>query len=101
VRLRLDLHGGGAMTHTPGPWKFYDAYGNKHILFARLGNDDVTILEAAEAGIDCVISSEDDARLIAAAPRMFDLLKRKQDPTCPCEFCTEARAIIAAAEGAP
>lgn len=63
------------MTHTPGPWKFYDAYGSKHILFTRIGNYDETILEAARSGIETWIANEDDARLIAAAPEMLEALK--------------------------
>ncbi len=83
--------GGGIVTHTPGPWKFYDAWGSKQVMFASLGNEDNTVLEAARCGVDCVLSNGDDAYLIAACPTMYDYIAKKA-----AEGDEDAAKIIAA-----
>jgi len=53
------------MTHTPGPWKYVPW----HI------EEDAAAVRAPEGWLICQTSSDDDARLIAAAPDMLEALK--------------------------
>ncbi len=59
---------------TPRPWKFYDAWGTRRVMFARLAYDIVdTVIQANRSGVDCEISL-DDAEYIPfvanAAPQL-------------------------------
>lgn len=92
--------------HTPGPWwieqrpqseKYPDLHDN--------------LIMAKYCGQDCVVASidnsDEDARLIAAAPTMLQALKQYVEeadcervyPRANCPILEKARAAIAAAEG--
>ena len=89
------------MTHTTGPWKFYNAYGSKQIMFTRLGNDQETIIVAARCGVECVLGNEDDAYLISAAPDLLEALQKivnNWDNLHPKDR-QQARAAISKAKG--
>jgi hypothetical protein len=81
---------------TPGPWKFVPW----HIA------EGPSEVRAPEGWLVCTTASDDDARLIAAAPDLLtsckDLLLRCADPAeefGPNHAVTQARAAIAKAEG--
>ena len=84
--------------YTPGPW---------------IVRPDLSI-ETGQSGITVagLVDMPADARLIAAAPAMYEALKgmvsmydslnksNKHDGACPCYHC-QARAALAQAEGKP
>ena len=86
--------------HTPGPWEV----SNK---VCRLGDDRYLVVNSSERWVSLLLEgpqSEDDARLIAAAPELLEVMKRalrlsKEHP----DFCLWAMepfaAAIAKAEG--
>lgn len=97
--------------HTPGPWRVR-TNGNVWVGVETLKFDDPEYGAADHSvGRDrwavCSCNGTKataNARLIAAAPTMFEALKRIADQTCdhgPQEFCPReiARAAIAKAEG--
>lgn len=61
------------MTHTPGPWMHIPAGRSGYAVCAP--NSGSVITTADEDGYHGVIDSEEDARLIAAAPEMLEALK--------------------------
>ncbi len=72
---------------TPGPWEC-KLWGE-----IRTSKDGKLVADALQDG--------PDARLIAEAPAMFDLIKRgldidgNEERQCPCKLCEAGRAIIA------
>lgn len=92
--------------HTPGPWEFVQAgSGNFPTWNVRLGNRDRGFITLpATASMETM---DADARLIAAAPLMYEALRlmlASHDSTCAgeeCQLCGVdlARVAIAKAEG--
>lgn len=87
--------------HTPGPWK---AVRDEYVSRAhRMGaaamwvdarpQEDLWIVEAGRASV--LVGAESDARLIAAAPEMFELLMRFAALTCD-EETPDAGDVLAA-----
>ncbi len=75
------------MTHTPGPWKIQDcAWPRSAYVITHNGR------QAIATTVDDSENEEADARLIAAAPDMFRILKELLMP-CPPEYAeaTEQR----------
>lgn len=84
-------------THTPGPWTW--TWQEERTCYALKGSNG-QVLEITK-GLTPTI---DDQRLIAAAPRMRELLAKLANETCdhgPMPFCPrdEARAILRDVEG--
>jgi hypothetical protein len=94
--------------HTPGPWTLTVDQG---VQFIDTDNRIETVIEIVngEAGITpCYATNEADARLIAAAPDLLDVLveflcdQETMNPPYRNEaICERARAAIAKAEGKP
>lgn len=93
--------------HTPGPWKV-----GKH-RDGRVGcTNNYHVIAAQEEGIEVFMSMylyEPDARLIAAAPELLEILIDILDSTartetmgevCQKDDFSQARAVIAKATGA-
>ena len=89
------------MSHTPGPWTFSQAHGNRYIKSAdgKLSICDMDYYPWVDA-------TDDDWRLIAAAPELLEALKSLADFSEPFisivgepEQLVQARAVIAKAEG--
>lgn len=94
------------MTHTTGPWELYEGMDYIHI-YGNGEKDDSSLPVA-------VVTCMEDARLIAAAPTMFDFIAEIAEQECddlpgeypeegesghaPCLPC-RAKALIAKAEG--
>ena len=84
--------------HTPGPWiAEHLAPGNEHIPHHIFHDSEVI------AGTFASPESASNARLIAAAPEMLDLLRRlvgdNRDPRDFPDQYFEARALLARIEG--
>lgn len=80
------------VTHTPGPWRIGDA---GHTVFGPKTNRPVPKVIAINA-------SREDARLIAVAPELLELVKTVpiSEPTKEFdEWLMEAQKAIAKAEG--
>jgi hypothetical protein len=86
--------------HTPGPWRV-----GKRAKMRIVAGDDDTV---ASTGGDPTMPAEANARLIAAAPDMYEALGALLElhggimNGCDCESCKialRARAAIAKAEG--
>ena len=78
------------MGHTPGPWTVGEHRG------VWVG----PVVHAGGKGVAFVVGSEDNARLIAAAPRMFALLKKYfLTDTTVVDFTDEAMALVQHIEG--
>lgn len=71
------------MTHTPGPWhRGSDFNDNRFVIFSETGRMRLepgqgTVLYSIAKVVDCFSEDEDEAnaRLIAAAPELYDSLK--------------------------
>jgi hypothetical protein len=97
----------GKQKHTPGPWK----HGGPTILSGGAWNLVVAILPTtidprptADAAAHTIKERDANARLIAAAPDLLNMLQRMFDETAgggePCLLTLEqARAAIANAKG--
>lgn len=78
------------MTHTPGPWRIIDdmgtmdsigIYGTKqNQLVAEIRDPEYPVSQLVKRGLEIEIMRA-NARLIAAAPEMFSLLKRVNELT--------------------
>jgi hypothetical protein len=70
--------------HTPGPWTVYEN--------EMLGRD---IVSAGSMALVCTqVYSPDDARLIAAAPEMLDLIKRSTTLLAETTEANEPRVAV-------
>lgn len=98
--------------HTPGPWAYsadFSDYDSIHTDF-RLDAGDMEIIGGCGCCGSPTISSEADARLIAAAPEILKALEYAveiygrfgavvNEPHNPGEWIEQARAAIAKAKG--
>jgi hypothetical protein len=80
--------------HTPGPWRYVPW----HI------EEGPSAVYDANGNLVCTSSSDDTARLIAAAPDMLEALReltRTCKPSCPAgvDAIHNARVLIAKADG--
>lgn len=84
--------------HTPGPWSWYTRNGHR---VAIDGSGGAEVARAEEYGASAWIEvSEDDARLIAAAPELLEALQRLVDAVDPeSTGWDEAVAAISKATG--
>jgi len=102
----------GTQKHTPGPWKFKvfrateDTFNHCIIANARYDGRFVEVARVFTISDDGIAGSESsiNARLIAAAPDLLNMLQRMADETAggfpPCLLTLEqARAAIAKAKG--
>lgn len=89
-------------THTPGPWKvsLLDPFviGPVRILAVPEMEAYVPQLQAVARVVDRTGESDANARLIAAAPELLDLLQRAVR-YCPVEVQDQMYAAIAKVEG--
>jgi hypothetical protein len=85
--------------HTPGPWTFKAHKQNADVADVFSG---VPRGRFSEVGVAVNVNTA-DARLIAAAPEMYDLLRRMNREGCfdglSAEWGHEARALLAKIEG--
>jgi hypothetical protein len=89
--------------HTPGPWLVVPPSAERPSR-AMVGTDEVTIYD-----VPLTRQTEANARLIAAAPELLQLvevavcaihsLHWQPFDVCPDAFCMEARATLASAKG--
>lgn len=78
--------------HSPGPWKW---------------DGGLRIYDATDEQVAKVEASDADARLIAAAPELLDLVRRYERGCCchptdgldACPECREAAALLARIDG--
>ncbi len=86
--------------HTPGPWKIGLHDGTRQALWSK---DGIRIAEAFSVPSDRKDQIEANARLIAAAPDLLEMLEAIVDPESGCRLTalalTNARTIIAKARG--
>lgn len=100
------------MAHTPGPWQAECASANGRAVewFVRRDGDDVSIAcDICDPTTEAHTISEENARLIAAAPELLEALKlllslddAHQRGDDDCDVCAEvqaARNAIAKATG--
>ncbi len=100
------------MPHTPGPWQVHHRHsqsGNKGNAIDGLGWDFVDGKGPEEACTRGLFSKEADARLIAAAPEMYEMLKTtaknirslREAKVCNTydNWLEHVEAVIAKAEG--
>ena len=112
--------------HTPGPWHVSSTHKGQAFDIGALDNSNVGIVYATESDVGSKQTGEANARLIAAAPDLLkaatDLLaivtSDEIDAVCAIaavhgmsfpkeasehnhQTCEQARAVIAAATGAP
>ncbi|MET0529222.1 MAG: hypothetical protein ABW003_12965 [Microvirga sp.] len=77
--------------HTPGPWRAFanggdDTDPRKLIICAKGGfDDDWHMIAQADYGFPNDGDPEANARLIAAAPEMLEVLRAIQDVSWPCK----------------
>ncbi len=87
--------GSKSSSHTPGPWEVRKVKDVTEVVGYLLPN-------APQLIFDPCRMDEANARLIAAAPEMYELLSHitNHDPLLPCGFCiNEARRIKAEIDG--
>lgn len=113
-----------AAKHTPGPWKLDEDDGMIHAVGGAAiahvyGPDEFPCLDPEEDDIEAIRAEQEaNARLIAAVPRLLELLKRRNErghsnacalvlrhhgrgrpiPPCDCGHA-EAEALLAELEG--
>ena len=89
------------MSHTPGPWEMGELV--DHDQDGAIFVDGYQV--AGPAG--CYVDAEADARLIAAAPDLLEVVEvvlerhelPERFPACLCRICNLSRAAIAKAKG--
>lgn len=82
------------MPHSPGPWA-WGRVGTAIRLYDKTGRFVLMTNRGSSIGV-----SNDDGRLIAAAPELLALVRKYlADSVDDCAFCQEARALIARIEG--
>ena len=95
--------GSKSSSHTPGPWRGDRTTGRIVAQSPAYPSDEDRCI--AEIGESLAFSQQErvaNARLIAQAPEMYELLSHitNHDPLLPCGFCiNEARRIKAEIDG--
>lgn len=76
--------------YTPGVWKFKHLGGHAWQIFSLIDDRPIAV----------VITTEHDARLIAEAPNLFQLVKqsldldKNEERQCSCALCEAGRTIV-------